>query len=136
VTPGAAGATCSASAPCEGTLACPLSGASASAVCTALPTLGQPCLSAYVSGAGECANGLVCGTNNTCATPTYVTPGGSCSLATEVCAAGTCIAGKCVALGGEGSACDLGNDPQCGPTLECKGGTCVAVITVNQMCEN
>jgi hypothetical protein len=95
--------------------------------CGELPGAGQPCTQDD-EWDGRCAPGLVCDETGTCRA--YAVAGEPClegdeeyALPGVPCAEGfACEAGRCVALGGEGDACDWTWD--CRMDLRCAAGRC------------
>jgi hypothetical protein len=121
---GAAGATCSSSAPCQTGLQC----SATTKTCTA-PTLaaeGQAC--GGTTGVG-CVSGLRCDfTAQKCVKITWVAPGGDCSVVGSMCEHGACntTTKKCPVLIADGAACTSDRSTGvCNDFASCIDGKCL-----------
>ena len=129
LTPGAAGAACSATQPCQGTLICN------SNVCATPVAVGAAC----AVGKGTCnlLEGDYCpATTQQCTAATIASAGAACGLtngALAACSAsGMCTAGgTCLAAAADGQNCNAANGPPCIPPAVCQNGVCTLPSSAN-----
>ena len=110
-------------------------GTSGTGTCTPLGTAGQPCNAD--DDWNDCADGLVCGTDGTCAVVQYVALGASCDGNAVVCLNSDCTlpntqdasaTGVCTAFAADGASCQSGQT--CAFNANCVAGTCSTAGTV------
>ena len=145
VAAGATGATCDDSdpsfavQPCLPYLYCQFAAASAdggtpaTGTCAALGTTGQPCNSN--DDVNDCADGLFCNTQGTCASIQFVAIGATCDDVGLVCTGANCAfasdtsaTGVCTAYAADGAACQ--SDYDCQFDALCVNGKCSTAAPV------